>query len=87
MPRLEIQLNGHLLVAGAHPSGLETDLATARRYDGKGWIPYIPATALRGAVRIQLEALLRGASQVGTGPYPAEDGAGPGNDIVARLFG
>ena len=86
MPILEITLQGHLLVAGGQAANLGVDLSTARRFDGERWVPYIPATALRGAVRLQLEALLQGADQPATGPYPEEEGP-PGDDAVARLFG
>jgi CRISPR-associated protein Csx10 len=86
MPLLEITLRGHLLVAGGQATDLGVDLSTARRYDGRDWIPYIPATALRGAVRLQLEALLRGTAAPATGPYPAERDPGP-VDPVCRLFG
>jgi CRISPR-associated Csx10 family RAMP protein len=88
MPTLEIHLRGPLLVAG-DASDRDADLATARRWDGRRFIPYIPATALRGAVRLQLEALLRGAGQSAVGPYPLdpETRAQNLNDPVARLFG
>lgn len=85
MPTLEITLQGHLLVAGGQAADLGVDLSTARRFDGEGWGPYIPATALRGAVRQQLEALLQGADEPATGPYPEERPRG--DDTVARLFG
>lgn len=89
MPRLRITLRGHLLVAGDHSPDLGIDLSTARRFDGRRWVPYIPATALRGAVRIQLEALLAGAKRPGTDPYRVdrEGTAGSFQDSVARLFG
>lgn len=89
MPRLRITLQGHLLVAGGQSSDLGIDLSTARRYDGQRWVPYIPATALRGAVRIQLEALLAGDQRPGTDPYRADREGTTGNfeDSVARLFG
>ena len=86
MPQLEITLQGHLLVAGGRAADLGVDLATARRYDGRRWIPYLPATALRGAVRMQLEALLRGTAAAAMPPYPVERDPGP-VDPVARLFG
>ncbi|HSS76809.1 MAG TPA: RAMP superfamily CRISPR-associated protein [Thermoanaerobaculia bacterium] len=86
MPTLEITLQGHLLVAGGQASDLGVDLSTARRFDGQDWIPYIPATALRGAVRLQLEALLHGTDQPAAGPYPIDTAPRP-NDLVARLFG
>src|SRR3954451_23376054 len=88
MPTLEIHLRGPLLVAG-DASALGADLATARRFDGERFVPYIPATALRGAVRLQLEALLRGAGRSAVGPYPLDDAGGAVDldNTVARLFG
>jgi CRISPR/Cas system CSM-associated protein Csm3 (group 7 of RAMP superfamily) len=86
MPTLTITVAGHLLVAGSQASDLGVDLATARRFNGKELVPYIPATAVRGAVRIQLEALLRGASRGAVDPYPDPPEPGP-VDPVARLFG
>lgn len=93
MPLLEITVHGHLLVAGGLASESGADLTTARRlYQGK-LIPYIPATALRGALRIQLEALLGGG---GFGhevvePYPFDGPEGQTlpdlEGCVARLFG
>lgn len=87
MPTLEIKLLGPLLVAG-DASLLGANLATARRTVGMRSVPYIPGTALRGAVRLQLESLLRGAGQAAVGPYPFETStdASP-KDVVARLFG
>ncbi len=88
MPTLEIKVVGPLLVAG-DASVLGADLSTARRLiDGRS-VPYIPATALRGAVRIQLEALLRGAGRGAVGPYPFTGSkvATQPDDAVARLFG
>ncbi|MCP4660334.1 MAG: hypothetical protein GY856_33455, partial [bacterium] len=70
MPRLDITLNGHLLIAGGQASALGVDLATTRRFEGGCWVPYIPATAVRGAVRIRLESLLRGRRHEVAGPYP-----------------
>ncbi len=92
MPRLEISLHGHLLVAGGQASALGVDLATALRFDGRRYIPYIPATALRGAIRLQLEALLSGAELDASGPYPLEANEGQAaleepDDTVSRLFG
>ncbi len=91
MPKLRITLAGHLLVAGGQATGLGVDLATARRWVEGQEVPYIPATSLRGAVRLQLEALLQGANYPATGPYPF-DAAAPlagttPDDAVARLFG
>ena len=86
MPRLEIHLDGHLLISGGHVSNLGIDLAMARRFDQGRWVPYIPATAVRGAIRIQLEALLRGAQQEVAGPYLL-DATEPRGDTVSRLFG
>jgi CRISPR-associated protein Csx10 len=86
MPILEITLQGHLLVGGGQASDLGVDLTTARRFDGRDWLPYIPATAVRGAIRLQLEALLRGADGPAMSPYPAKRDPGP-VDPVARLFG
>ncbi|HKV11286.1 MAG TPA: RAMP superfamily CRISPR-associated protein, partial [Thermoanaerobaculia bacterium] len=91
MPRLRITLRGHLLVAGGQSSDLGIDLSTARRFDGNRWVPYIPATALRGAVRIQLESLLAGDERPGTDPYRVDrekiTGTPELEDPVARLFG
>lgn len=86
MPTLTITLWGHLLVAAGQAADLGVDLTTARRFDGHQLVPYIPATALRGAIRIQLESLLRGARQSAVGPYPASSDSAP-SDPVARLFG
>ncbi len=84
MPRIEIVLTGHLLVAGGQAADLGVDLATARCLDRDGWMPYIPATAVRGAVRLQLEALLRATHGSAVDPYPE---APPAADVVSRLFG
>ena len=86
MPTLTVTLRGHLLVAGGQAADLGVDLTTARRFDGHGMVPYIPATALRGAIRMQLEALLRGARRAAAGPYPSPGKPEP-DDPVARLFG
>ncbi len=93
MPVLEITVHGHLLVAGGTASASGADLTTARRlYQGK-LIPYIPATALRGALRIQLEALLKGGGfdHDAVGPYPLDGPDGQAlpdlKGCVARLFG
>jgi hypothetical protein len=86
MPTLTITVQGHLLVAGGQASDLGVDLTTARRFDGAELVPYIPATAVRGAVRIQLEALLRGVRRGAIDPYPVPPEPGP-IDPVARLFG
>jgi CRISPR-associated Csx10 family RAMP protein len=93
MVRLEITVQGHLLVAGGQASASGANLTTARRLHEGRLVPYIPATALRGAVRMQLEALLNGS---GDGHEVVEpyylDGA-PRKEtpelqgIVARLFG
>jgi CRISPR/Cas system CSM-associated protein Csm3 (group 7 of RAMP superfamily) len=92
MPRLRITLNGPLLVAGGQASPLGVDLSTAQRFDGTDWTPYIPATALRGAVRIQLEALLAGDRKPVVRPYVLEEKQGRRveeyrDNPVARLFG
>lgn len=90
MPQLEVRLQGPLLISGGHASALGIDLATTRRMVEGDLVPCIPATALRGAVRIQLEALLRGAGREATGPYPLDGEASPDDrrdDPVARLFG
>ena len=100
--RLEIKVQGHLLVAGGQASEVGADLTTALRLqavpDGKGGyelkrVPYIPATALRGAVRMQLEALLNGSGggHEVVGPYPLDVEKGKAapalQGVVARLFG
>lgn len=92
MPQLEIEVAGHLLVAGVRAQALGVDLATAKRWHEGRWVPYVPATALRGAVRMQLEALLKGADLPSTGPYPFGDDEETAreaelDDPVARLFG
>ncbi|MFN7963390.1 MAG: RAMP superfamily CRISPR-associated protein [Thermoanaerobaculia bacterium] len=90
MPRLEILLHGPLLVGGGQTPGWGAHLATLRTLKNGAWLPYIPATALRGAVRLQLEALLAGAGKAPTGPYPLDGEGGalpPDSDPVARLFG
>lgn len=100
MPLLEIELQGPLLVAGTRSPALGVDAATARRFHEGRWVPVIPASALRGAIRVQLEALLLGAGRRATSPYPF-DGEGDGaanraqslappavpDDPVSRLFG
>jgi CRISPR-associated Csx10 family RAMP protein len=88
MAILIIRALGPLLVAGdASASG--ADLATARRRVGDLLVPYIPATALRGAVRIQMEALLRGTGKPVVDPYPLDEpgSAVPEDDLIASLFG
>jgi hypothetical protein len=88
---LDITLDGPLLVAGGKDASAGVHLATARLWTEHGEIPCIPATALRGALRLQLEALLRGAEEAATGPYPLDEGEGAppalGEDDVAQLFG
>lgn len=89
MPRLEVVVHGHLLVAGNQDLALGVDLTTARRFQDGQLVPYIPATALRGAVRMQLEALLAGAGEPDVDPYPLDYGVPPEKlgGPVARLFG
>jgi CRISPR-associated Csx10 family RAMP protein len=91
MPKLEIRLHGHLLVSGNQALDLGVDLATVRRFHKGEEIPYIPATAIRGAVRIQLEALLAGIGETDVGPYVLDERPGTiaesYHGIVARLFG
>jgi len=91
MPWLEIELHGPLLVGGRRAPARGIDQTTLHRFEEDGWVPYIPATALRGAVRMQLEALLRGAGREATTPYPLDEGladeAALPDDRVARIFG
>ncbi len=91
MPTLEITLRGHLLISGNQALDLGVDLATVRRFHQGEEVPYIPATAIRGAVRIQLEALLAGTGRMDAGPYildeRPETAAGDHDGLVARLFG
>ena len=89
MPRLEVVVHGHLLVAGNQDLALGVDLTTARRFQDGQLVPYIPATALRGAVRMQLEALLAGAGEPDVDPYPLDRENPPKtlDSPVARLFG
>ena len=89
MPRLEIVVHGHLLVAGNQDLALGVDLTTARRFQEGLLVPYIPATALRGAIRMQLEALLAGAGEPDVDPYPLDREVPPAtlDSPVARLFG
>lgn len=91
MPVLEITLRGHLLVAGNQALDLGVDLAPVRQFYEGEETPYIPATALRGAVRIQLEALLAGTGKPDAGPYIRDEApdtaADDHNGVVARLFG
>lgn len=91
MPTLEITLRGHLLVSGNQALDLGVDLATVRRFHEGEEVPYIPATAIRGAVRIQLEALLAGTGRTDVGPYILDErpdtAAGDHDGLVARLFG
>ena len=55
---IEIRLRRSALLIGGHTAPtLGGDKATARDDDGR---PFIPASALRGALRIELERLLRG---------------------------
>lgn len=90
MPVLEIKAHGHLLVAGGQASEAGAHLTTARRRHQGQLVPYIPATALRGAIRIQLEFLLKGAGRGAevVEPYVAE-GQEPFDPkgTVARIFG
>jgi RAMP superfamily len=90
MPVLEITVRGHLLVAGGQASEAGAHLTTARRRHQGQLVPYIPATALRGAIRIQLESLLKGAGRGAevVEPYVAEgqEPFDPGS-TVARIFG
>ncbi|MES1244631.1 MAG: RAMP superfamily CRISPR-associated protein [Acidobacteriota bacterium] len=91
MTTLEITLGGHLLVSGNQALDLGVDLATTRRLHEGREVPYIPATAIRGAVRIQLEALLAGIGQAEAGPYVLDDRPGTvaedHSGMVAHLFG
>ena len=93
MVRLEITVQGHLLVAGGQASASSANLTTARRLHEGRLVPYIPATALRGAVRMQLEALLNGSGEDHevVEPYPfdgtEEKTVAVPKGIVARLFG
>lgn len=91
MPTLEITLRGHLLVSGNQGLDLGVDLATVRRFHKGEEVPYIPATAIRGAVRIQLEALLAGTGRTDAGPYVLDErpdtAAADHDGVVARLFG
>lgn len=89
MPQLEIEVHGPLMVGGGHAATLGVDATTARRFHDGLWVPYLPATAIRGAVRQQLEALLAGAGEDVTGPYPFEgdEPGGPADDPVAEIFG
>lgn len=90
MSRLRITLHGSLLLASDEAGGLGVDAATARRRIAGVEVPYIPATALRGAIRQQLEALLRGADLPATSPYfgdePEPKEPKPA-DLAATLFG
>jgi CRISPR/Cas system CSM-associated protein Csm3 (group 7 of RAMP superfamily) len=89
MPQLEIHLKGPLLVGGGHAAALGVDATTAVRFQEGRWVPYIPGSALRGAVRQQLEALLSGVGQAVSGPYPVAAGGSTSSpaDAVALLFG
>lgn len=81
--------SGTLLVGGYSPVpvGLDAAHATAARGPNGEPVPIIPATALRGALRQTLEAVLRGADRFacarGTG-LPAEEDTGSdvGGDCV-----
>jgi hypothetical protein len=90
---LEITVQGHLLVAGGQASASGANLTTARRFRAGHLVPYIPATALRGAVRMQLEALLKGDGRghevVEPYPFDAADGKAvpDAHAPVARIFG
>lgn len=90
MARLIITLHGHLIVGGGEYSA-GVDAATIRRFEGGHGVPYIPATAIRGAIRIQLESLLTGLKGSAVGPYPLEgqqeDKPKPKDDPVSLLFG
>lgn len=77
-----------LLVGGHSESRHGADRATARDVEGR---PMLPASALRGALRIELERLLRGLDGSRTAcsanlAAPAADGA-PCQCPVCRLFG
>ncbi len=77
-----------LLVGGASESRHGADRATARDLEGR---PVIPASALRGALRIELERLLRGLdgdAVACSANLPARGaGAAPCRCPVCRLFG
>ena len=78
---LHVELpTGAVLVGGY--SALPVGASSAHARDGAGR-PLIPATALRGALRESLEALLRGAGmpacEAGTGISPCERGARDGD--------
>ncbi len=91
MAVLDINLEGALLIAGGKSAGMGVHLSTISRRMGQLDVPYIPATALRGAVRLQLEALLRGNGENVACPFPDESlpegEAFQPKDMVARLFG
>lgn len=91
MAVLEIILDGSLMIAGGKSAGLGIHLSTLTRRSGRLEVPYIPATALRGAIRLQMEALLRGAELDVACPFPDESlpegQVFQPKDMVARLFG
>lgn len=87
MPRLEITLEGPLLVGGGHAAGLGVDATTSLRFHQGRWVPYVPGSALRGAVRQHFEALLRGAGEEVSSPFPWDGAGGAPGDTVALLFG
>ena len=102
MKRLELRVEfptGTILVGGH--SALPVGASSAHAIDAHGR-PVLPATALRGALRENLEAVLRGAGQpacaAGSGvdpEHPPADGAGErpctlvegGRCITCRIFG
>ncbi|CAM2070111.1 RAMP superfamily [Sulfidibacter corallicola] len=103
MVQLDIELHGFLMIAGGKCADGEANRTTIhRRIQGLD-VPYIPGTALRGAIRIQTEALLRGAGLDISPPLiraadiggsesfdkMAAADAEPSHptDLVARLFG
>ena len=84
--RLTLTLNGGLLVGGQYPA-LFTDSATAREVSG---VPIIPASAVKGALRIEFERFVGGLKK--DPPYICKpenpnNACGKKECIVCALFG
>ncbi|OEU84428.1 MAG: hypothetical protein BA873_05115 [Desulfobulbaceae bacterium C00003063] len=75
----------HGLLVGGQTSGLLVDAATARESCGA---PMIPASAVKGALRIEFERFIAGLGRDVCHPDRPENACNPDNPCIAcRLFG